>query len=607
MENDGAPRFRHAPAAFLGLAALMVAAAVLASLVQSDFGRLEVTNVSFRNEAGRLVRAKLLRPSARAAGAGAVFPGAVYIHGYQNNRETSDPYCIELARRGFAVLEIDALGRGNSDPPGDPDESGFDPSYGGKAAVAYLRGLDFVDPGRVGVMGHSLGAEMAYGLAMEDPTIRAISFSGFGFTDKATRDLPRNALMIFGKYDEYRARMTGTKDFEAEYLSSPRALAAIPSDSPRFGVTYGDFAAGSARRVYMPRTCHVLESHDRGSVAEAVSWMREALGPDPALWIESGRQVWELKEWATLVAMLACLASLLPLAQILLSAGPFAAAAGRPSPARTATPRERRRLLALNFALSWLYLPLVLCLFGLHLYVVRIDRAFPLMMSNGLVFWFLVAGAVGIISCRRGIKKGALGDDFGYREAGLAPAGGRRALAASAGLAAALFLWALGAEWLLERLFVVDFRFVFPFASDLTPSRAPLVLLYLPFLFVGFLGNGLLVHVRLARPRGGSAWRAYLGSWLSGWAVLALPLLTIIAVQYLPILAGGNPPFVGPGASLVGFVLALFPVLLKLLAATALSQFLYERTGNLYAGALVSAALVAWMFASSQVIAPIPI
>ena len=46
-------------------------------------------------------------------------PGVVYIHGYQNNRETSDAYCIEMARRGFVVLEIDALGRGNSGNPGD--------------------------------------------------------------------------------------------------------------------------------------------------------------------------------------------------------------------------------------------------------------------------------------------------------------------------------------------------------------------------------------------------------------------------------------------------------------------------------------------------------
>jgi len=38
-----------------------------------------------------------------------------------------------------------------------------------------------------------------------------------------------------------------------------------------------------------------------------------------------------------------------------------------------------------------------------------------------------------------------------------------------------------------------------------------------------------------------------------------------------------------------------------------LSTWLYQLTGSIYPGALTSAALVAWMFTSSQVIAPIPI
>jgi dipeptidyl aminopeptidase/acylaminoacyl peptidase len=49
-------------------------------------------------------------------------PGVVYIHGYQNNRETSDVFAIEMARRGFIVVEIDAIGRGNSGNPDDIDD-----------------------------------------------------------------------------------------------------------------------------------------------------------------------------------------------------------------------------------------------------------------------------------------------------------------------------------------------------------------------------------------------------------------------------------------------------------------------------------------------------
>ena len=39
--------------------------------------------------------------------------------------------CIELARHGFVVLNIDAIGRGNSGIPGrDPKAPGFDRTFG---------------------------------------------------------------------------------------------------------------------------------------------------------------------------------------------------------------------------------------------------------------------------------------------------------------------------------------------------------------------------------------------------------------------------------------------------------------------------------------------
>ena len=93
-------------------------AVVTASLAQRDFGRVAVSDVYFRNFNGIPVRAKLFRPVGATERSPA--PGVVYIHGYQNNRETGDAYSIETARRGIVVLNIDAIGRGHSGIPGDP-------------------------------------------------------------------------------------------------------------------------------------------------------------------------------------------------------------------------------------------------------------------------------------------------------------------------------------------------------------------------------------------------------------------------------------------------------------------------------------------------------
>ena len=97
---------------------ILVASVVVASLVQTDFGRVEVTNADYKNFNGIPIRAKLFRP--QEASPTQPVPGIVYAHGYQNNRETSDAYCLELARRGFVVLGLDAIGRGNSGNPNEP-------------------------------------------------------------------------------------------------------------------------------------------------------------------------------------------------------------------------------------------------------------------------------------------------------------------------------------------------------------------------------------------------------------------------------------------------------------------------------------------------------
>jgi dienelactone hydrolase len=178
---------------FVGCLMILVGAVVVASLVQRDFGRVEVTNVTYPNFNAIPVRAKLLRPV--GATRDNILPGIVYLHGYQNNRETGDAYCIELARRGFVVLNIDAIGRGNSGIPNDLDAPDFDETYGGRTSLEYLRTLPFVDADRTGMMGHSLGAEMAYTIALNDSTVNALVISGFAYTMDASATSPRKSGM----------------------------------------------------------------------------------------------------------------------------------------------------------------------------------------------------------------------------------------------------------------------------------------------------------------------------------------------------------------------------------------------------------------------------
>jgi hypothetical protein len=174
-------------------------------------------------------------------------------------------------------------------------------------------------------------------------------------------------------------------------------------------------------------------------------------------------------------------------------------------------------------------------------------------------------------------------------------------------VAAILFAFVYLVEHILEAVFIVDWRFVFPFASDLTPYRFLMFLLYFPFLLIAFILMSLFLH--------GQFRRAYKATWLRtflSWSALNLsamlvPLILFLMVQYLPLLTAGIIPFVGPGGVLANFTMSLFHILGVLLMVVPISTWFYQLTGKIYLGATLNAAIVAWMFTSAQVIAPIPV
>ena len=595
---------------FVLLIAILIAAMALASAVQTAFGRVAVRNVNYLNYNAIPIRAKLMRPEKTSAAQR--FPGIVYIHGYQNNRETGDGYCIELARRGFVVLNIDAIGRGNSGIPNDPGSTGFDDTYGGLSSLAYLRSLPFVDPDSVGMMGHSLGAEMAYNVALRDPTVRGLVITGFAYTMQADHQRPANMLMVIGKYDEYRRRMTGVRDIRKEWMSSEQTRKVIPVANPEIGTTYGDFSAGTARRVFVPNVTHVQESHNRAAIAEAVRWMQQALKPPETDAPDALQQIWPIKEGATLVAMLAGIFSILPLGALLLRIKWFTSLKGTASPVYACDGRAYLTHAAVNGILLWLYLPLIFVLFGIHVYLVPIDKAFPMMMVNAVVWWFLCINMIGFFIFRRWFKRqnrqrGLTLADMGisFKEEVFHLDG--RQLAKTAVAAVLLFLFAYLAEHLLERIFIVDFRCIFPFASDLTPFRVRMWFLYFPFLLLGFLQTGVFLHGQIRRPPKPSRLGTFFSWSFYNLAAMLVPLFLFLCLQYIPLFTTGFIPLVGPGGMFVSFVLNLFHLIAVLCMVIPISTWFFQLTGKIYLGAILNAALVAWMFTSSQVIAPIPV
>lgn len=86
------------------------------------------------------------------------------------------PQAAELHRAGFSVLAYDARGHGRSG--GRAMELGWDAELDVAAAVTYLIDERDSDPDRIGVMGLSLGGEVAIGAAAADGRIAAVVAEG---------------------------------------------------------------------------------------------------------------------------------------------------------------------------------------------------------------------------------------------------------------------------------------------------------------------------------------------------------------------------------------------------------------------------------------------
>ncbi|MFB4280319.1 alpha/beta hydrolase family protein [Nonomuraea sp. MTCD27] len=126
----------------------------------------------FRHE-GLTLRATVHHPEGDRPATG--WPAVVFVHGFANNRMESRSFVLmarQLADAGCASVRFDLSGHGESD--GDF----FDVTITGEIAetrsvVRAVRGSDFADPDRIGLVGMSMGGVVAGIVAAEEPGVRA--------------------------------------------------------------------------------------------------------------------------------------------------------------------------------------------------------------------------------------------------------------------------------------------------------------------------------------------------------------------------------------------------------------------------------------------------
>lgn len=139
---------------FIALGLILISG-IFASMLQSDFYRVEVQDI--REDFGDGVQYSALLYKPNDASADNPLPAIVLSHGYLNNRELQAQNAVELSRRGFIVLTVDRLGHGHSALPDGVNNPLTGDQTGMVNAVEWLHAKDYVDKDMIGISGHSMG------------------------------------------------------------------------------------------------------------------------------------------------------------------------------------------------------------------------------------------------------------------------------------------------------------------------------------------------------------------------------------------------------------------------------------------------------------------
>ena len=638
---------------------------LLANFIQTDMGRVRITQGTVTTDTGDLYY-KLYVP--KTASVQSPAPAVLLLHGYQNDHETNAAYAIELARRGVVVMSIDEYGHGAAQPgllsrgyvnhkvtvnygndseadgtyvsiggvtrykimmnfsnlsffndhysKDDDGNSITDSSGGGIAAYAVLAGMDFVDPTRIGLSGHSMGTWSSWSVAAA--YAGATDSQGRDITPKATvlqcgelfrdsvydtdRIYFNNVLLLQAKYDEFSYFRDYEKIVSDDLLKSPlrTEFLGTTADNAAWNPTYGSFSDGSARRIELLMTNHRLTTHNQHGLSTAIDWFTETLGISTPL--SSTAHVAMLKEWLNLGALLLVLAASLVLMELLLTTKFFAPVAhGLPSKAGIKKGAKWWIAACISILITGLTYPFMTQLgHGL----LPLPGIFRMTVGNGFLSWYLLVVIINVIMLlvgkKRAAKKGLESSWFSY---GLSSESHENRISWSLVLRAAALACCMAAlvyafTWLCTILFKLDLRIIWPMFRTFNAMRLGQFFVYL-WIFVLFF---LFANSKaLAQLRTEATYKKGVGGFLRTWLRCALVMtggiLLIVLLEYIPFFMD-----LGPGADLLfgstfgGPFMSLMILLLpQIVVYSLLDTYCYRRTGNVYTGAFLAGILGCWI------------
>jgi pimeloyl-ACP methyl ester carboxylesterase len=330
--------------------ALLAAAAVVIGLVQLREAR---DGVEVRDAAvGATPVSVFHRTGAPPA------PVVVIAHGFAGSQPLMRSFALTLAKAGYTAVTFDFLGHGRHPAPltgsiteADGATAALVDQLGEVAAWARARPES---DGRLALLGHSMASDIIVRYAQEHDVAATVAVSMFAPTVEASS--PQNLLVVVGAW-------------EGRLREEARAVLGQVSATPRFGVTYGEPAAGTGRRaVIAPNVEHVGVLFSPTSQRAARDWL-------DAVFARSSSAPVAERGPALLLLFAGLIVAARPLARLLPAAADRPVGAGRPWRA--------------------IWLPLVLPAVATPLLLTPFDvRLLPVLVGDYLALHFLTYGVL---------------------------------------------------------------------------------------------------------------------------------------------------------------------------------------------------------------------
>ena len=594
---------------------LLFSSSFLASLVQTSFGKVDIELMNLETPDGQKLVYDLYKPS--IATAENQVPFIVVVPGFQRSKEALSNIALELSRRGFAIALIDPYAQGMSSSSVSR-MAATTQGYGMFALVdyAYDGNFSFVNKNLIASTGHSMGGNAAirganyFGKqALKSGTkskLHSVYVSGYVLTlrENILKDSKSNMGVSYALYDEGAFR-NELKGWDAANMKiAPESLRVVNGVLPKnerikeveLGKYYGDKSNNTLRVIFNEELLHPFQPYNKEATANQIEYFEKALGSP--ITINSSNQIWQIKEFLTLLNLIVSLLMLIPIARFFLQLNFFKEIIKNVPSALPKQTQQGKFIFWVIFFTSALiacisFIPMVDV--AKVLFYESANREltwfFPQRMNNSVMLWAAFNGIIGLcifyISYQLfGRHHGVKIDSWGIRI-------NRYELAKTVLLGLIIFISYYAILYTIYYFFHVDYRFWFMGVRVFQPEMLIVLAMYFPLFFIFFFSNSLRVNGGM-RFENQSEWQSKL---IAGFAN-SFGLMLIIIIQYVTYATSGTVFWTTNWLS----VNLLFGIVPMMFVLPYFNRLFFQLTGRVYLGPIVTCLIFIMILSTNTVV-----